>query len=107
GAACACISFRCVLPAFPTRRSSDLLFLSASSVKAKYLSNDAPAAFSFQCYLCETGYLLTQSPLACSNLPRAMVEIGVDFLQGVGSEEHTSELQCRETLVCRLLPAQR
>src|SRR5690606_41529852 len=68
------------LHSFPTRRSSDLRSRSLRSVATSIASL--------------TGFVLVGRPTT----PEAPVEGFVDR-----SEEHTSELQSRENLVCRLL----
>src|SRR5207302_10990476 len=89
--------YLCSLPylySFPTRRSSDLV--------------------DFQIPLCannEMEYLFPtkiltkkQLPNSISIIPLLKSNLGVDFwLESLRSEEHTSELQSRENLVCRLL----
>src|SRR5690606_41502583 len=77
---------RRVLHPFPTRRSSDLF--QASTPTGGVPSPDDPAAVS-------NGYLSLDLKLA-GEAPQSF-----DF--GDRSEEHTSELQSRENLVCRLL----
>src|SRR5690606_41459407 len=82
------------LHSFPTRRSSDLFFI--------YTENDTEAFFDVQWQLVDVGvnYIVVR---------RFVADIGgtqtaILFCnQIVRSEEHTSELQSRENLVCRLL----
>src|SRR5690606_40826865 len=90
---------------FPTRRSSDLaaaIFPSAGRARARYRYR--PRGFG------------KRRPQASSEIPFLLLSlhgaglIGIDqpalALGGAGSlrsEEHTSELQSRENLVCRLL----
>src|SRR5206468_10806306 len=68
-----------VLPSFPTRRSSDLIY-------------------SLGCTLY---YLLTGREPFVEKTPYQ--RYGVFSTNGSRSEEHTSELQSRSDLVCRLL----
>src|SRR5690606_41829595 len=79
-----------VLPSFPTRRSSDL------RVVGHAVGRHRDAAH----YL-EAGLGTARHP---HRAHRAVLErdVGVHLVQ-VRSEEHTSELQSRENLVCRLL----
>src|SRR5690606_41568021 len=75
------------LHSFPTRRSSDLLELTGLNwfVPLAKIAGGEPAGFQFQQLVKMIG------------LPLVAMLI---FLR---SEEHTSELQSRENLVCRLL----
>src|SRR5690606_40184568 len=79
------------LPSFPTRRSSDLSLCNAvrgcSACARRIVS--VPASESPQCF----------------TLPSAIRSRIVPATSSIGirSEEHTSELQSRENLVCRLL----
>src|SRR5207302_10851189 len=94
-------------PSFPTRRSSDLLE-AAGSYRAEHPLESEPSPFvgAARCAACHRdtvsalqasrhastlvrGKPLTKLPYPDRPLPR--------------SEEHTSELQSRENLVCRLL----
>src|SRR5207302_2566985 len=89
---------------FPTRRSSDLGTIEPSGNKNSALPIIAAA-------------LLTEHPVTLENVPRIRdTETLVELIRSVGasaewtarntlarSEEHTSELQSRENLVCRLL----
>src|SRR5690606_42032797 len=91
------------LHSFPTRRSSDL-------PKSHY-------AFTDQILVASTGAPTytgdaDRSPVLIP-VPQAMMETGAEAAVGIlgalaardqgRSEEHTSELQSRENLVCRLL----
>src|SRR5690606_42119519 len=89
-----------LLPAFPTRRSSDL-----NSWTAPIPKYDAEGE---RIYVDETGARVDPST------PGAMpaYQLSMDTYTAAGanpdhvyrrSEEHTSELQSRENLVCRLL----
>src|SRR5690606_42061222 len=94
-------------PSFPTRRSSDL----GVNVKA-----DARALAVFPRLFLELGHAVqpadagdaVQHPAEFSvGLDRALVEqhrlLRINARRQNRSEEHTSELQSRENLVCRLL----
>src|SRR5690606_40719799 len=92
------------LPSFPTRRSSDLVIIKSDGEGA-YLSGDL-------------AYYLDKRE---RGFDRCLIMLGADHHGYVGrmmamcaafgdepgvnlrSEEHTSELQSRENLVCRLL----
>src|SRR5206468_11453803 len=92
------------LPSFPTRRSSDLLMRSGSTAIAYETVTDARGGLPL---------LAPMSEVA----GRMAVHVGAHYLEkgqggqgillagvpGVRSEEHTSELQSRSDLVCRLL----
>src|SRR5690349_24718090 len=54
------------------------------------------------CHLRRARSLLSRLP-ACSNTRRIASIVGSSCSRGVRSEEHTSELQSRRDLVCRLL----
>src|SRR5690606_39536407 len=94
------------LPAFPTRRSSDLGFPALATTSA---------GFAFSQGLPDSGDTVVvgrDETLAHIASITAAVDLPVsaDFMSGYGldpedvrSEEHTSELQSRENLVCRLL----
>src|SRR5690606_41335094 len=81
------------LPSFPTRRSSDL---TAARTRSPEVSNETIELFS----ACRSS---TSSALSFSSMPRRS-EIVLPIPTSLArSEEHTSELQSRENLVCRLL----
>src|SRR5690606_42001984 len=82
---------RRALHSFPTRRSSDLPLRACLCASAPY------AESATQCPTCaasSAGFLrsVSQTPVAASHCA-----------QDQRSEEHTSELQSRENLVCRRL----
>src|SRR5690606_41602903 len=84
------------LPSFPTRRSSDLPLAAAVWGFARVVRAEHPA---IRCTAIDiddacTGASLAQALLAAGDR---------DTQLAVRSEEHTSELQSRENLVCRLL----
>src|SRR5206468_12877461 len=93
----------CDLPSFPTRRSSDLTdeLLTYSIAKMKEYG------------IVDSGDTLKDGIGAMNDARMAsffdkMVKAGVvkpnvDFRRSYRSEEHTSELQSRSDLVCRLL----
>src|SRR5690606_42076497 len=79
---------RC-LPSFPTRRSSDLLgaiMAATTNLLFAWLSLQEPTQ------------LLLALVISADNLGA-----GIATVAFIRSEEHTSELQSRENLVCRLL----
>src|SRR5690606_41869485 len=87
------------LPSFPTRRSSDLL-------------QALIAAGTPVCTIFGKTWTLHVTEVLRTTLEQnlVMIEESVAFLRAAGkmvvydrSEEHTSELQSRENLVCRLL----
>src|SRR5690606_40215450 len=89
------------LPSFPTRRSSDLLV--ALVERAQHGKAGASADIGGDAH----AHAPPEQPLAVEQA-RAQKEIGGGtehrHRAGLGrSEEHTSELQSRENLVCRLL----
>src|SRR5690606_41653699 len=90
------------LHSFPTRRSSDLEITACRDHPVV----DANAREGDGCALLERGSNLeTRGPSAASD--RALRPLDRSGVRGEGggdrSEEHTSELQSRENLVCRLL----
>src|SRR5690606_40986061 len=100
-ALCSCITHRAIphLPSFPTRRSSDL-----------YTAKDS----EFHRVTCFNGLAQTVGKF-CTKGQLVSVQGRLHYTQWedqegvkrygceVRSEEHTSELQSRENLVCRLL----
>src|SRR5690606_39914594 len=91
-------------PSFPTRRSSDLGLEKdrAEAIVGKLLAVDTLAAEMLVPYLLAAGPQVV-AVLVDQALPelRALDEVAERF--ALRSEEHTSELQSRENLVCRLL----
>src|SRR5690606_41359640 len=85
-----------LLPPFPTRRSSDLV--------PNMPLEDVPVGGEEDSL--EIKKVGEQKTGARDHLDIATERSWVDFERGakVRSEEHTSELQSRENLVCRLLP---
>src|SRR5690606_41837964 len=83
--------FQLDLHSFPTRRSSDLGKVS------KRISNSLPPnnVVPLPLPIISTGF-----PLAINSIPCRVKSARSKFVR---SEEHTSELQSRENLVCRLL----
>src|SRR5690606_40767071 len=90
-----------LLHAFPTRRSSDLSFHARYSAFARryryviYNSSIPPALFREQ-------MTWNYRPLD-AELMHEGGDSSRSFAPEIRSEEHTSELQSREKLVCRLL----
>src|SRR5690606_41665294 len=86
------LTHRVVTP-FPTRRSSDLedstMTAVATSPKMKWLSRSLKFRWAEQI----SGLIIRTAPTEPEAIKSAAVR----------SEEHTSELQSREKLVCRLL----
>src|SRR5690606_42122981 len=103
-----CVSFSCLrdhrdLPSFPTRRSSDLF---RSSPAAYRNSSSFLPAGPIKGFPSRASILPGLSPtiIIFAGLgPTAGTFIIFPITQAYRSEEHTSELQSRENLVCRLL----
>src|SRR5207302_6997182 len=89
------------LHSFPTRRSSDLQVRPPEHGTQKGVGC-APAPATLLIHL-EIG--AAEIAAAVEHLHRRDAAFGGGFAEGVDdrSEEHTSELQSRENLVCRLL----
>src|SRR5690606_41691104 len=87
---CSCSAPPRDLHSFPTRRSSDLL--TCATVSPRYSVRTAP----FELWNSSLSSAIAASLSALAMRPPS------DYL-GCRSEEHTSELQSRENLVCRLL----
>src|SRR5690606_41610284 len=86
---------------FPTRRSSDLVLGGGGPVGVDGL--DVPRVGLTAPHdheLLDDGLALVDQPLRDHRLAEAARRLGDE---GERSEEHTSELQSRENLVCRLL----
>src|SRR5690625_6779607 len=88
------------LPSFPTRRSSDLMCRQWSHLALRYPLNELRASWDMG------GQALAQR---VQDKPPAWGPSGIESLipegpqaGGLRSEEHTSELQSRGHLVCRL-----
>src|SRR5690606_42038739 len=104
---CASVLERCLilrsLPSFPTRRSSDL---GADARPLSCAGSAADRAWS----LCrqQPGSAADRVDYRTDRLPGWAAARRLGGHGGLGSadrsEEHTSELQSREKLVCRLLP---
>src|SRR5690606_41731495 len=89
---------------FPTRRSSDLFDVKRVQGAAGYASN----AGLFNCVFTGRGRiaLTTEGGPVVLNVDQptyADPQAAVAWSSSLRSEEHTSELQSRENLVCRLL----
>src|SRR5690606_41062332 len=93
-------------PSFPTRRSSDLLLYPWLIILLfdLFVEVDWPLKRALSaCPACSqqaVGYLADRRPLRFFS---ELAEIFDAFHLSPRSEEHTSELQSREKLVCRLL----
>src|SRR5690606_41507707 len=95
------ISFHCsasllILHSFPTRRSSDLAMADQQTKQGVHTHETAPH-HDLIARLRSAGYKVTPPRLAVLEV----IEQRGEHLNR--SEEHTSELQSRENLVCRLL----
>src|SRR5207247_8341695 len=94
---CPCAAAPPTLPPFPTRRSSDLHMAEKDTSNATNGS-----AMSQRFHRSDTrSHNATPSPV--STKITAMERRWVCVIERVRSEEHTSELQSRVDLVCRLL----
>src|SRR5690606_40796362 len=91
---------------FPTRRSSDLSRL-PSTRNTFQPGRASPFGGTTPVKLCTCPAPLTKVPEVSPNVPIGNSTVAYAFIasvtKGVRSEEHTSELQSRENLVCRLL----
>src|SRR5207249_10230234 len=92
------------LPSFPTRRSSDLSPPLPASAAAAWNTSVVKAGTASTALLsaarsCKCRISVASSPLA----PRCRVRTRQVSALSLRSEEHTSELQSRFDLVCRLL----
>src|SRR5690606_41287117 len=85
------------LDCFPTRRSSDLLLIPISGSTALVLLTNVQRLriSGGEGQLKTTALVLTNSSIYAKSLV---------LMPMCRSEEHTSELQSRENLVCRLVP---
>src|SRR3712207_7590073 len=96
---------------FPTRRSSDLVALRGNTVMKGYLRNPAANDAAFAGGWFHTGDLGVLHPdgyIEVKDRAKDIVISGGENISSleveeVRSEEHTSELQSRQYLVCRLL----
>src|SRR5690606_42054036 len=90
----------------PTRRSSDLTTMRGSIVEAIPMT-DAQFGLLTAVFLWIYGFLSPLAGFMADRLGKSRVVLGSLFVWSavtwLRSEEHTSELQSRENLVCRLL----
>src|SRR5690606_40278266 len=91
------------LHSFPTRRSSDLddVHADGSGLQVVVQREEELAAYRFRHRLCRARIESDTTPRAGSVFFPTQPPVRLTF--GRRSEEHTSELQSRENLVCRLL----
>src|SRR5690606_41863453 len=97
---CACGGHDRALRSFPTRRSSDL----ATNMASGYGLRHTPLSFQghkMKLKIVERGYENFTGLLGVTFFTDAVSNDDVNHKER--SEEHTSELQSREKLVCRLL----
>src|SRR5690606_41862682 len=92
-------------PPFPTRRSSDLMRLQSAGFALGKKSNQVFQSAADFFSLIDAGAIQDdQAGRAAGEHAGPAVELVAEAAIGVlRSEEHTSELQSRENLVCRLL----
>src|SRR5690606_41944752 len=97
-----CLLSRCLarVTRFPYRRSSDLD--GAYAPNARYWLGESYYVTQNYDLALEQFQLLYQRYPDHDKAPGALLKIGLSQY-GLRSEEHTSELQSREKLVCRLL----
>src|SRR5206468_11049978 len=91
------------LHSFPTRRSSDLL--ATASVRTDGSSRFGPNNRYGTFPAVSLGWVITQEPMlsGLSRLGQIKLRGSIGTTGNQRSEEHTSELQSRSDLVCRLL----
>src|SRR5690606_41861217 len=89
------------LHSFPTRRSSDLTRRKTQSLTTR--PGEMPPEFK-KWLPAVSRFLRSARHIPGANLTAAGCSLAADVLDA-RSEEHTSELQSRENLVCRLLLA--
>src|SRR5690606_39460355 len=97
-----CVDFR-VLHSFPTRRSSDLWTVGVEQALTDTLSLEAGISTGFRAPTIEEMYSTTGAPDDWNVVANPDLEAESSNNLDLRSEEHTSELQSRENLVCRLL----
>src|SRR5690606_42055826 len=90
------------LPSFPTRRSSDLGAFPVRMAERFVVAYDADNVDRFERLAHHLKELETDRLERLAFLPRVR-DVQREIAAVFRSEEHTSELQSRENLVCRLL----
>src|SRR5690606_41894053 len=95
------------LHSFPTRRSSDLIEENGFQL-SEFLTQYYPfwiiyLVMTFMSILVFIAVIFFTSRMANNTEIVAIISSGASFHRFARSEEHTSELQSRENLVCRLL----
>src|SRR5690606_41999087 len=93
---------KCGVHSFPTRRSSDLGGVGGLGIMAQYLTAipSGIAIFIMNLPIFIIGGKMIDREFAIYAFISMFV---LSFMLTIRSEEHTSELQSRENLVCRLL----
>src|SRR5690606_41969658 len=86
------------LHSFPTRRSSDL-----GPRSSRDLSRESTSSFRGKPRSPTEHAFASAGVTRCEIIPDRCLQAGHGLDDGLRSEEHTSELQSRENLVCRLL----
>src|SRR5699024_11818280 len=92
------------LPSLPTRRSSDLLDIPACAIQLTGEGKTGDSCAADECSHEESPF---GSGLKNSEISAAASFRGISGSSPLRSEEHTSELQSRFDLVCRLLLAKK
>src|SRR5207244_13602687 len=99
-----CFGAHRVLHSFPTRRSSDLLIVSyIQSTHSGWLVAPWQQGLVMSAILLFTGLLSMQSFRMVQHIVNVLVCLVLVAALLIRSEEHTSELQSPDQLVCRLL----
>src|SRR5690606_40238971 len=98
---------QCDFHSFPTRRSSDLFptDLNITAVPDSVVELFQPAPILARSRYGLSAATLNEAPILNAHAPSELifeVPAGTHELKAIRSEEHTSELQSRENLVCRL-----
>src|SRR5690606_39709273 len=88
------------LPPFPTRRSSDLLHAAADDARQPRVAQGDLVLDAALAAKAQANRAAAQADVTVAQGSQA---VGAIFPRVTRSEEHTSELQSRENLVCRLL----
>src|SRR5690606_41479399 len=95
------------LPSFPTRRSSDLAALRLMRDQGSGVIVNNASVIGWRAQRGQSHYAAAKAGVMaltrCAALEAAEFGVRINAVSPSRSEEHTSELQSRENLVCRLL----